>query len=77
MSNLTPETLHALANTFAEKCARKVSADPRYAEMMMEVLPEVVTELTGLGEVDDVVELSMLINDRLGLRVFSISPINQ
>ena len=66
---MTPAAVHALANTFVAKCADKVMADGRYAELMMELLPEFITELTGLEDVDDITEVAMVVMDSLVLKV--------
>ena len=66
---MTPAAVHALANTFVSECADKVMADERYAEMMMELLPEFITELTGLEDVDDITEVAMVMMDSLVLKV--------
>ena len=65
---MTPSAITVLANTFAAKCAEKVMSDDRYVELMMELLPEFVTELTGLEDIDDVTEVSMKVMDSLVLR---------
>lgn len=69
---MTPAAVHTLANTFAQQVADKVMADDRYAELMMELLPEMVSELTGLEEVDDVVEVSCAVMDALILKVWRV-----
>jgi hypothetical protein len=66
---MTPAAVNSLANTFIAKCAEKVMSDERYAEMMMELVPEFITELTGLEDVEDITEVAMLVMDNLILKV--------
>ena len=62
---MTPTAVNALSAAVARQCINKVMKDERYVELMMELLPEFVTELTGLGDVDDIVEVSMAVMDRI------------
>ena len=62
---MTPTAVNALSAAVARQCIDKVHSDERYVELMMELLPEFVTELTGLGDVDDIVEVSMAVMDRI------------
>ena len=66
---MTNEALTALASAFAHKIANRIMADDAYIEMMMEVLPEMVSEEVGISDIDDVLELSMVILDSLTLAV--------
>ena len=64
---MTPTAVNALATAVTRQCIDKVHIDERYVELMMELLPEFVTELTGLSDVDDITEVSMAVMDSLML----------
>ena len=63
--SMTPTAVNALAAAVTRQCIDKVHSDERYVELMMELLPEFVTELTGLNDVDNIVEVSMAVMDNL------------
>lgn len=66
---MTNEALKVLANAFSHRIADRIMADEAYVEMMMEVLPEIISKEVGIEDANTAVELSMIIMDRLILRV--------
>lgn len=66
---MTNEALTALASAFSHKIASRIMADEAYIEMMMEVLPEMVSDEVGISDINDITELSMAIMDNLTLAV--------
>lgn len=66
---MTDGAINVLASAFAKRIADRIMADEAYIEMMMEVLPEMVSEEVGISDMDDILELSMVIMDSLTLAV--------
>lgn len=67
-TTLTPAAMRALAETFTGEVVDYIFADERWAEFLMEIVPEVVAQKVGNLPCDDVIELSMMIMDRIYIK---------
>jgi hypothetical protein len=65
---LSNETFQKLSTALKDEVIDYIHQDERYAEMMMEVIPDAIQEKLGLMDCDILTELSCCIMDKIFLR---------
>ena len=64
---LSDQTLHNLANALKPEVIKYIQEDERYVEFMMELIPDAITSQLGTVKNDVLMDLSMIIMDKISL----------
>lgn len=64
---LSNQTLHSLANALKPEVIKYIQEDQRYADFMMELIPDAITSQLGTVKNDVLMDLSMIIMDKIFL----------
>jgi hypothetical protein len=67
-TTLTAAAMRSLADTFAGEVVDYIFADERWAEFLMEIVPEALSKKVGELAMDDNIELAMLVIDKIILK---------
>lgn len=65
---LSTNTIIGLAEALAPEVLDYIMDDPRFFELMMEIVPDAITEKLGEVDVNVAAELSMAISERIALK---------
>ena len=64
---LSDQTLHNLANALKPEVIKYIQEDDRYADFMMELIPDAIISQLGAMKEDVLMDLSMIIMDKISL----------